>query len=271
MQQDEYFITQKPSNQFLSTIVDYYFYIDASLAELSLNRELIIPFPRINFLFFFDQPFLVTNHTLNESVLTNMAISRISSDKISVQPQGDRVKVLGAHVSPFCLAYFTRQPIGELPWLINTINLFQKIAIDFQQRIEQCSDYKAMFLQIEKTFLDNILIRNVSIITAATELIEKSMGDIELTELSSKLRISDRTIRTYFYNYVGCSPKEYARLVKLRQSTYQMKYSNDSLTTIAYDNNYFDQAHFIHEVKNMTGCSPNILRKEMPHFRFLQF
>jgi AraC-like DNA-binding protein len=271
MQPNKYFITQKPSNPYLSTIIDYYFYIDASIAELSLNRELIIPFPRINFLFFFDQPFLVTNHTLNESVLTNMAISRISTDKISVQPQGDRIKVIGAHVAPFCLAYFTRQPIEGLPWLINTIDLFQKIATDFQQRVEHCIDYSAMFREVEKTFLDNTLVRDLSIITAATEFVEKSMGNISLTELSGKLGVSGRTIRTHFNNHVGCSPKEYIRLVKLRQSIYQMKYSSDSLTTIAYDNNYFDQAHFIHEVKNMTGRSPNTLRKEMPHFRFLQF
>jgi AraC-like DNA-binding protein len=85
------------------------------------------------------------------------------------------------------------------------------------------------------------------------------------------MSVSERTLRNHFYEYVGCSPKEYIRLVKLRQVAYQMKYSKNSLTDIAYDNNYADQAHFIHDVKNFTGMSPKQLKKEIPGFRFLQF
>jgi len=85
------------------------------------------------------------------------------------------------------------------------------------------------------------------------------------------LGVSDRTIRNHFYDHIGCSPKEYLRIVKLKQIAIQLMHSKDSLTHIAYDNNYFDQAHFIREVKNITGQSPSQLKKEMPNFRFLQF
>jgi hypothetical protein len=48
-----------------------------------------------------------------------MAISRISTNKITVEPQTDKIKILGAHVRPFCLAYLTMQQIKTMPWLIN--------------------------------------------------------------------------------------------------------------------------------------------------------
>lgn len=128
-----------------------------------------------------------------------------------------------------------------------------------------------MFDEVETVFLDNILIRDLSLITKAIELIEINSGHLEITELSKRLGVSDRTIRNHFYNCIGCSPKEYFRIVKLKQIAYQLKHSESSLTDIAYDNNYFDQAHFIREVKGITGQSPNQLRKEIPNFRFLQF
>jgi AraC-like DNA-binding protein len=271
MNTEKYFITQKPDNNFLSTLVDYYFYIDISVSQLSIDKESIIPFPRITFGYFFDHPFTVINHSLNQTASFNMGISRISTHKITVQPQTDRIKIIGAHAKPYCLAYLTKQPVRTMPWPINTVDLFQNTAIEFQQRIEHCNKAEEMFKEVEKVFLDNILVRDLSLVTKATELIEKSAGTIQLTELSNQLDVSDRTIRNQFYDHIGCSPKEYIRLVKLKQVAYQMRNSNDSLTSIAYDNNYFDQAHFIHELKNITGKSPNQLRKELPNFRFLQF
>jgi AraC-like DNA-binding protein len=259
MDQDAFFIERKPHNQFLSTIVDYYFYIDVPVSSLALGEEFIIPFPRITFGYFFNHPFKATNHTLNQSVDVSMAISRISTDKISVQPLTDKVKIIGAHVKPHCLAYFTKESIRHLPWLINTADLFKDIAQQFQTSIDQCRNTDQMFNEVENVFLDNILVRDLSVITRALE------------QMSSQLGITDRTLRNQFYDHVGCSPKEYLRLVKMKQVAYQLKNSRDALTAVALDNNYFDQAHFNHEIKSLTGKSPKELKKEIPSFRFLQF
>ena len=57
------------------------------MSQLSVNPEFIFPFPRVTFGYFFNHPFIAPNQTLNQSALVNMAISRISTDKITVQPQ----------------------------------------------------------------------------------------------------------------------------------------------------------------------------------------
>lgn len=265
------FLTAKPHNHFLSTLVDYYFYINIPVEDFSSLPEFIIPFPRITFGYFFNHPFKVTNLKLNESVSINMGISKISTNKIIVQPQTDRIKIIGAHVRPFCLAYFTKQSIYKLPWLINTKELFPKAADSFQSRVNSCTSAEEMFDEVEKVFLDNILIRDLSLITKAVELIEKNAGAIEVTELSNQIGVTDRTIRNQFYDCVGSSPKEFIRLVKIKQVAYHLRHSENSLTDIAYDNNYFDHAHFSREVKNITGHTPGQLRKKIHDFRFLQF
>lgn len=268
---EKYFTVRKPYNAFLASIVEYYFYIDAPASLLSDQTEYMIPYPRITFGYFFDHPHRVTNHTLNTSELARVTISRISTQKITVQPATDRIRILGSHVKPYGLAYFTKKPISSLPWLISTEELFGDIAKKFLRKVDACTNTEQIFNEVETVFLDNILIRDLSLITRAIELIEANYGHIEITELSEQLGVSDRTIRTHFYDYIGCSPKEYLRIVKLKQVIFQMKHSESSLTHIAYDNNYFDQSHFIREVKGITGQSPNKLRKEIPNFRFLQF
>jgi AraC-like DNA-binding protein len=271
METDNNFVVRKPKNSFLATVVDSYFFIDISASQLSRQSEFIIPFPRITFGYFFDHPFTVTNHTLGKSVLVNHAISKISTHKISVLPTADKIKILGAHLRPFGLAYFTKKTIEKLDWLISTEELFGNVAKQFVKRINACQDTEQMFSELESVFLNNILIRDLSLITEAIAMIEKKAGNIEISELSKQLKVSDRTIRNHFYDYIGCSPKEYLRIVKLRQVAYELKHSQKLLTHIAFDNNYFDQAHFIHEIKGITGQSPNELRKEIPTFRFLQF
>ncbi|MDL1913075.1 MAG: helix-turn-helix transcriptional regulator [Bergeyella sp.] len=265
------FIYRRPNDLFLSTIVDSYFYIDTNLGRLTFHPEYVVPFPQITFGYFFNHPFLVTHLNTNNAVTVNIVVSRISTQKIIIQPTTKRIRIIGAHLKPFGLAYFTRQPVNRLPWLIDAEELFGNVAEKFAKRINDCQKAEQMFSEVEKVFLDNILIRDLSLITEVTGLIEKNVGNIKISELSRQLGVLERTIRNHFYNHIGCSPKEYLRIVKLKQVVYELKHSQKSLTHIAHDNDYFDQAHFIHEIKGITGRSPNQLRKEIPTFRFLQF
>ncbi len=271
MESNENFLVRKPFNTFLSNIIERYFYIDIPVSQLTEEAELMMPFPRITFSYFFDHPFEVTNNTLNELKLINNAISRISLQKINVLPTSSRIKILGAHLKPFALACYTQKSISSLPWLIDMEEVFGNTAKEFLQKIHHLSNIEEMFTEMESLFLDNIIDRDLSLIIKSLELINRHSGKIEIKILSQLLKVSDRTIRNHFNHYVGCSPKEYIRIVKLKQIAYQLKNPQISLTDIAYNNNYFDQAHLVHEVKKITGKSPGKLRDDIPDFRFLHF
>ncbi|WP_048506586.1 helix-turn-helix transcriptional regulator [Chryseobacterium angstadtii] len=271
METDQNFSIREPFNPFLASIIEAYFYIDIPVSKLSEVAEFIMPFPRITMGYFFDHPFEVVNDTLNESKLIYNATSRISLNKINVLPATDRIKIVGAHLKPFGLAYYTKKNINSLPWLIDTEELLGNVAKDFFSKIHHLSNAQDMFDTLEDVFSNNIITRDLSLIKNAVELVEKCSGNTEIGLLSKELNVSDRTLRNHFYSNVGCSPKEFIRIVKLKQIAYQLKYSETSLTDIAVDNNYFDQSHFVHEVKNITGQSPSKLRKDIPNFRFLQF
>ena len=85
-------------------------------------------------------------------------------------------------------------------------------------------------------------------------------GQLSVEDLSRKVNISQRQLGRRFNQTVGLSPKEFSRVTRFIHSlTHLKKYPSLSLTEIAYESGYYDQAHFIHDYKSYAGLSPGEL------------
>jgi len=105
----------------------------------------------------------------------------------------------------------------------------------------------------------------------ATGQIIQSNGAVPLKELQRKLNLSERTFERRFEQYVGISPKTFAKIAQFQAALRQMSNKDFSkLSDIAYDNGYADQSHFIRSFKKFTGHSPLSFRKQ-PHTVFQNF
>jgi len=97
------------------------------------------------------------------------------------------------------------------------------------------------------------------------ELSEKSLTVNQLVYLTG---MSQRQLSRRFQQIVGLSPKEYLRVQRFIRSLKHLKrYPEHSLTEIAYESNYYDQAHFNRDYKAYTGCTPGEVTKS-PHFLY---
>ncbi len=85
-----------------------------------------------------------------------------------------------------------------------------------------------------------------------------------VTELSEKVFWSSRQINRYFNTQFGFSLKEFLKIVRFKSS-----YKHLSKGVLYPENKYFDQAHFIKEVKKYSGVTPKELHKNK-NDRFLQ-
>ncbi len=95
-------------------------------------------------------------------------------------------------------------------------------------------------------------------------LIYENQGNITVKNLSENIFWSSRQINRYFNQQYGFSLKTYLNIIKCRAS-----YSEIANGQLSPTKNYFDQAHFIKEIKKYTGTTP----KELYHNkndRFLQ-
>lgn len=85
----------------------------------------------------------------------------------------------------------------------------------------------------------------------------QSNGRISLRELHRNLKISERTFERRFEQYVGISPRLFARICSFHGALNQLKSNTyQRLSDIAFDNGYADQSHFIRTFKEFTGFSP---------------
>ncbi|WP_438465006.1 helix-turn-helix domain-containing protein [Marinomonas sp. PE14-40] len=90
----------------------------------------------------------------------------------------------------------------------------------------------------------------------------KREQDMPLELLADMSGVSAREIQRKFKQYVGISPKVYQRLMKLNKVKGRLSSGDyESLTQLAIDNGYYDQAHFIREFKYFMKLTPKQYRK----------
>jgi AraC-like DNA-binding protein len=88
------------------------------------------------------------------------------------------------------------------------------------------------------------------------DLIYSSNGSLSVKELSDKVFWSSRQINRYFNEHFGISLKEYCNILRFKTSLHHIKEGK-----LYPEQNFSDQAHFIREIKKLSGVIPKELFK----------
>lgn len=88
--------------------------------------------------------------------------------------------------------------------------------------------------------------------------IHRSPDELSIGQLTNGIGLSQRHLLRKFQQLVGLSPKEYLRVYRFVKSLNHLKkYPLISLTEVAYESGYYDQAHFNRDYKTFTGYTPS--------------
>lgn len=92
---------------------------------------------------------------------------------------------------------------------------------------------------------------------SSVEVILDLNGRLTIDELAEQLKVNRRTLERRFSSIIGLGPKQLSKIIRL-QATLKMLENRQftSLTALAHEGGYFDQAHFINDFKEFTGMSP---------------
>jgi AraC-like DNA-binding protein len=85
--------------------------------------------------------------------------------------------------------------------------------------------------------------------------LEAGKGKLPITSLAARFNVSIKTLERKCRQHLGLTPKKYSRLIRLFHTLCTVP-DGMLLTDIAYQHGYYDQMHFIKEVKYFTGMSP---------------
>jgi AraC-like DNA-binding protein len=160
--------------------------------------------------------------------------------------------------------------------------LFGAFAIELRERLAMAPDVQTRFALLERLLTlrlrDN---RDFDRLTPALQRIKQTHGRVSIVDLAVLTDVSTKHLVTLFNRVVGAPPKTLTRLYRLQHLLSAILANpSPSLTSLAYDCAYFDQAHFIKDFKRLTGHTPgNYLRqrtlannsnpKHTPHPRLL--
>lgn len=97
-----------------------------------------------------------------------------------------------------------------------------------------------------------------------SQLLDKRKGNITAKEVAEQVFWTNRQINRYMNKYLGVSLKKYLNIQKVYQAYIQIREGR-----FFPEKHYFDQAHFIREVRKHTGETPSKLHDEQ-NDRFIQ-
>lgn len=102
----------------------------------------------------------------------------------------------------------------------------------------------------------------------ALHLIGEGVTRISVNDLLEHLHISERQFERRFKQVVGVSPKFYIRVRRFNVALYMIREQQfESLTKIAHALNYYDQSHFVRDIKAFSGTVPTKLLQKSERFR----
>ena len=83
--------------------------------------------------------------------------------------------------------------------------------------------------------------------------------EVKLDQLTRQMKITPRHFRRVFYEVSGMSPKRFQQLSRFRAVLKKLLINrNSDYLSIALENGYFDQTHFIKEFKKFMNVTPSV-------------
>ena len=160
-------------------------------------------------------------------------------------------------------AQFASHPANELFNLsVSLEQIFAKnIVKETEEKLASANSDKQRLQIVERFLLSQLKdIQKDKVIVEAVKIIYETKGTIRIRELNERLYISQSPFEKRFRKLVGTTPKKFASIVRFNAILNNITDAK-SLTDICYENNFFDQAHFIKDFKRYTGDSPERFKR----------
>ncbi len=163
-------------------------------------------------------------------------------------------KTLGAYV-------FLHQPLRHFTdCYIDLDCIFSHEAEQTWQQLQEAQTIQEKFLLTENFLYRKLLghkMPNDKLI-ASIDLLLKGNAPISIAAICRQYNISGKHLNFLFREYLGISPKMLASLHRFQRILQSISKSGPGkLTSIAYELDFFDQAHFNNNFKKFTGLKPN--------------
>ena len=151
---------------------------------------------------------------------------------------------------------------------------FKSSSLDrITDQLKSINSSEARFSQMESFMLEEIQNAEIDPRLPYGISMLKQYPRIKMDHLSEALCLSNRGMQKLFKKYVGMSPAYFKKIKRFNEATQQLlKHPDVSLTSMALQCGYYDQAHFIKDFKEFGNITPsNFLKIDIKSSDFYNY
>lgn len=177
-----------------------------------------------------------------------------------IEPTGF-VKTFAIRFYPYGFANFVSEPISNLANKETPIKqLFRRETADeLEQKIVKAKNTEQRISIIEKFLLDRLNDEKTinRIVKNTIDSLMSTNGSASINSILKDDLSKRRQLERNFKKQIGVSPKQLGKVIRLQTALKMLlDQKSENLTDIAYESEYFDQAHFIKDFREFTGINP---------------
>ncbi|MCU0444618.1 MAG: helix-turn-helix transcriptional regulator [Microscillaceae bacterium] len=247
----------EPSNE-LAEFVKCYWNLEGD-RENTPTRNTIVPDGTMKLIFHYADTYRHHPKNSESIVLPKCFLIGQLTQPYVVEPLG----VTGSFVvrfHPNGFLPFTTIPIKEMEnTAIPLDRLFGDAGTEIGENILNAKDTTERIKLIEAFLLQRLTDKKTIdfVVKSTIETILAANGKFSVNEFSQKMKINRRQLTRKLSSAIGLSPKQLSKTIRIQTALKTLLVKEvSSLTDLAYENEYFDQAHFIKEFKEFTGLTP---------------
>jgi AraC-like DNA-binding protein len=222
-------------------------------------RNTIVPDGCMKLIFHYGEPYKHYDENGNIETLPKYFLIGQLTKPYKVEPTGE--------TGTFFVCF---HPNGFLPFAAFPIRKMENTAVSLESLFKNegreigdsilCAHSTLERIRLIETFLLDRLTSEETIdliVKSTVETILTANGQLSVDQLSQQAQINRRQLVRKFSSTIGLSPKQLSKTIRL-QATLKTLLNKKitSLTELAYENEFYDQAHFIKDFKEFTGLTP---------------
>lgn len=249
--------TFEPNND-LRPFIKCYWILDSPKEEIP-EKQTIVPDGCMEMIFHYGDFYRQYSENNKSVIQPKCFVIGQLTRPLEIEPIGE-TGIFSVRFHPNGFMPFATIPIKEMEnTAVSLEKLFGKEGEEIEQAILTAPSTLERINRIE-TFLFYRLTaaENIDrIIKSVVETILTANGQLSVNELSQQTNSNRRQLERKFSSVIGLSPKQLSKIIRL-QATLSMLLNKKftSLTALSHENEYYDQAHFIKDFKELTGFTP---------------
>ncbi|MFP4369092.1 MAG: DUF6597 domain-containing transcriptional factor [Candidatus Kapaibacterium sp.] len=248
-----YFQPEKPLNKYIR----YLWTLEED--KTGGCEQLIFPYGCPELFFFYGDKYAKPTLNGDLTIMPRFYISGQKTSHYKIKPLG-KAGFIAAVFRPHALRLFFDQPANEFRDLDIDMNLISPRYTEIEEMLynEPLPRNKAVIIQkfLLKIF-NNKKLYDFDRIDAGMRLIDKLKSTVPTDFLAQSSCLSYRQFDRKFSEFTGITPKQFLKTVRFQKAIYLKQLNpGTSMTQLALDCGYFDQAHFIKDFKQFTGIKP---------------